>query len=283
MDPKAYRTAHETLLPAAYHSAPLRVYHSLNPHPALSPFPDAEQPEICQLQARNEIIYRQLLVQGALAVLLPTEDLQNACLRTLVCDIIADLILGQGIGEKACEGWFLHETVAKIVEVIKSRIEPKAKVEQIHHDTTSHLEKFGLLSQKGEDSSPHLSKNNQSLIWALFWQVLQYIYLFFLLARFIVVGLLRARSQQSRWQSSRSVPPSPIAKKSSSPSTPQSWSTLPSPPQRPILEYRLFSLISTLLDMSTRMPWLVGLLSLCKHAMLTGSGRVGATDSLLDR
>ena len=262
----------------------MRIYHSLNPHPALSPFPDAEQTEACHSQARNETVYRQLLVQGALAVLLPTEDLQNTCLRTLVSDIIADLILGQGICGKACEGWFLHETIIKIVGVVKSRIEPKAKGEEIEHDTGSRLEKFGLLSPKDGAPAPHLSDNDQSLALALFWRVLQYAYLFFLLARFVVVGLFRARSLPSRSHSSQSTPSSPIAKRGGRPPTPsQSWSTLPSPQKRPILEYRLFALLSTLLDLSTRMPWLTGLLSLCKHGILTGSGRLGAEDSLLEK
>jgi PXA domain len=217
-------------------------------------------------------------------VLLPTEDLQNTCLRTLVSDIIADLILGQAISGKACEGWFLHEIVIKVVEVIKSRIEPKAKGKEIEHDTRSRLDKFGLLSTKANDSPPHSSERHQSRIAEVFWRVLQYAYLTFLLARFLVVGLFRARSLPSRSHSSKSAPPSPIAKKRPSPSTPsQSWSTLPSPPQRPILEYRLLALFSTLLDVSTRMPWLKGLLSICNHGVLTGFGQLGATDSLLDK
>jgi hypothetical protein len=229
-------------------------------------------------------VYRQLLVQGALAVLLPTEDLQNSCLRTLVSDIVADVILGQSISGKVCEGWFLHETCIKIVEMIMSRIEPKAKGEKIEHDTRSRLEKYGLLSTTDGESPPHLSDNNQSLILALFWRVLQYAYLFFLFVRFVVLGLFRARSLPSRGHSLQSSPPSPIAKIGGTPSTPsKSWSTSPAPPQRPILEYRLFSLISTLLDLSTRMPWLTGLLSLSKYGILTGTGRVRAADNLLEK
>jgi hypothetical protein len=178
----------------------------------------------------------------------------------------------------------LHETVVKVVEVIKSRIEPKAKGEEIERDTRSRLEKFGLLSAKDEDLRPHSPSNNQSLISALFWRLLQYAYLSFLLVRFIVTGLFRARSLPSRSYSSKLFPPSPIAKKASRPTTPsQSWSTLPPPPQRPILEYRVFALVSTLLDLSTRMPWLTGLISLCKHGATSGPGRLGATDSPLDK
>jgi hypothetical protein len=282
--PIAYRTAHDTFPSLAYHSSPMRIYHSLNPHPALSPLPDPEHPEAFHCQAQNETVYRQLLVQGALAVLLPTEDVLNAALRTLVSDIIADLTLGQAISAKACEGWFLHEACIKIVEVIKSRIEPNAQGKEIEHDTRSRLDKFGLLSPNVGDTSSHLSDHDQSLILALFWRMLQHAYLIFLLIRFVVVGLFRARSLPSRGNSLLSTPPSPIAKRGGDPPTPsQSWSALPSPPLRPVLDYRLFALLATLLDLSNCMPWLTGLLSLCKHGLLTGSGRLGATDSLLEK
>lgn len=250
----------------------------------MSPFTETEETDAVRFQARNETIYRQLLVQGALAVLLPTEDLRNTCLRTLVSDIIADLILGQGISGKACEGWFLHETVVKIVDVIKFRINPKARGEDIEHDTRGRLEKFGLLSPKERDPTPHLSSEDQSWVLAWFWRVLQYVYLFILFTRFVVVGLFRARSLPSRSHASRSNIPSPIAKRGGGPWTPsQSWSNLPSPLRRPILDYRSFSLLSALLRLSTRMPWLVGLLSLCRHGILIGSGRLGQTDGVLER
>ena len=71
-------------------------------------------------QARNEAMYRQLLVQGALAALLPTEDLENACLRTLVADVIADTILEKSIGGKVSESWFLWSMVSKAVAAHQS-------------------------------------------------------------------------------------------------------------------------------------------------------------------
>lgn len=252
----------------------------------MSPCVDAEETETGHLQAQNEAIYRQLLVQGALAVLLPTEDLQNACLRTLVSDIIADLILGQGISSKACEGWFLQETVTRMIGAVRSHVKPQAKAKgmNIEHGTRSRLEKFGLLSPKDGESTHHLSDNSQSLVLALFWRILQYAYLLFLFARFVVAGLLRARSLPSWSRASKSHPPLPIARKEGGPMRPsQSRSTLPSSPQRPILDYRFFTLLSTLLDLATRMPWLIGLLSLCKHGILIGSGRLGAADSILEK
>jgi hypothetical protein len=276
----AYRTASETVPPSTYNNAPLRIYHSLNPHPALSPYPDPEQVGSSELQARNERVYRQLLVQGALAVLLPTEDLQNACLRTLVSDIIADLILGQGISDKACEGWFLHETCIKIVQMIKSRIEPRVK----SNIPTSRSDRSGLSAIKGADVAAHLPDRSQSRILTLFWRLLHGVYLAFVFVRFVIVSLSGARTLPSRLHSSQSIPLSPLVKDTSIPPTPlEPWSTQQDPSPQPILNYRVFTLISTLFGLSSRMPWLTGLLSWCKFNILTGPGRLGVTDSILDK
>ncbi|KAI9864950.1 MAG: hypothetical protein M1830_006072, partial [Pleopsidium flavum] len=96
----AYRTAHEPLQRPPLRPDPRQVYHTLCPHPALSPIPDAEMPSTVNELQQNEAAYCQLLVQGVLAVLLPPEDLENACLRTLVTDILGELILRNGIGGK---------------------------------------------------------------------------------------------------------------------------------------------------------------------------------------
>lgn len=53
--------------------------------------------------------------------------------------------------------------------------------------------------------------------------------------------------------------------------------------KRPILDYRLSSMVSQLLGISQRMPWLSGLLALSQHLILAGPGRLGDTDGVLDR
>ena len=217
-------------------------------------------------------------------MLLPTEDLQNLPLRTIVSDIIADLILGQAIGGKVCKPWFLHETIIRIVQVIRSKIEPKATGKEIEDAARSRLDKFGLLPSKEEASMIHSPQHHQSHVWALFWRLLQAAFLLFVSARFIVAGLFRARSLPSRSHSFKSTPPSPIAYKvANASSLSQSWSGPPSIQFRPILNYRVLSMVSTLLDLSTRMPWLTGLLSLGKHGLLTGAGGLGSADSVLDK
>jgi hypothetical protein len=257
------------------------VYHALNPHPALSPIPNLDDPEACAEQSTNETLYFQLLVQGVLAVLLPTEDLDNDCLRTLVGDGIADLILGQGVSAKACEGWFVHDAITKVAELTRARLEPKANGEEIEVEARSRLELFGLLSSKDEKEKLHSSAHHQSVLSALFWRILQYAYLLSLFVRFVVSGLSQARYLPLRTRFGLS--PDHVTKPVIASNSPSLSSATTSPALRPIVEYRVFTLISTVLDLSTRMPWLVGAFSMCQYLTTSGPGQFGRTNSLLDK
>ena len=248
------------------------LYHSLKPHPALSPVPDPTTPPTVTEQQDHEAEYRQLLVQGALAVLLPTDDLENACLRTMVADVIAESILGNAIGGKLCEGWFIWTSLTKLLEGIKARIAPKTTGEEIEVDTRSRLEKFGLLAEKSTDERPS-KESGRSTSPSLFWRVLQYGYLMFIAIRFVITGLIAA--------SSRPVRSSSITKLSGTAELPLTETNVA--PPRPILGFRLLSLISTVLDISVRMPWLSGSLALLQHHLIHGSFQVGATDAILDQ
>jgi hypothetical protein len=253
------------------------VYHALNPHPALPSIFDTDDHKIQVKHFEKEIVYRQLLVQGALAVLLPTEDLENACLRTFVGDVFADLILGQGVASKACQAWFLHDACIKVAQLIHARIEPKATGTEIEVQTRSRLDKYGLLSKEGTESQT-LATKDQSRWSALFWHLVQYAYMFALFVRFVVRGIAQARhlpprSRQTLWD----------ATSHESRSRPMP-TTLNLPLEcRPVIEYRIFRLASLVFDLSTRMPWLAGTFALFQHLALMGPGRLGSTDSVFDR
>ena len=248
------------------------MYHTLDPHPALSPVPDLSLAETITEQRDNETAYRQLLVQGALAVLLPTEDLENACLRTLVADVIGEMILGNGVGGKACEGWVIWEGITNVVENVKARLEPKATGVEVEADTRSRLEKFGLLEEKSDRVKQESHPRRRSTTAKVFWRILQYGYLMFIALRFVVLGLVAASSQASR---SSGVAPSSM-------SLPSKFSDTQAH-RRPIISFKIFSLISCLLDLSSRMPWLAGSLSLIQHEITAGPGKVGDTDGMVDR
>ncbi|KAL8983978.1 MAG: hypothetical protein Q9177_004825 [Variospora cf. flavescens] len=240
---------------------------------ALSPVPDSSRDTE---QSRHEADYRQLMAQGALAVMLPTEDLDNTCLRTLVADVIAETILGRSIGGRVSEGWFIWAVMIKAMEAVKAQVDPRATGEEIEVDTRSRLEKFGLLSERGEDTRPSVD-GRRSAFLEVFWRFLQYGYLTILTVQFVVIGLLTATSEprRSTW-SARVTADSPVANPIEAPAT----------VLRPLLESRIFSMLSTLLDLSYRMPWLSGSLALLQQHLVASPSvvlRVGAVDGLLDQ
>ena len=248
------------------------IYHDLSPHPALSPVPDPAVPSTATEQHEHEAEYRQLLVQGALAVLLPTEDLENACLRTLVADVIADSILGNSIGGKVCEGWFIWAGITKLIDVVKERIEPKATGEEIEVDTRSRLEKFGLLSEKSE--SRKMSKNDRRTTFSsAFWRILQYGFMTFMTIRFVILGFITASSKPMRstwtWKTAGSSEPWPMDERREAP--------------RPMLSFKILSITPVLLDLRSRMPWLSGSLALLQHQLIHGPLGLAATDGILDQ
>ncbi|KAL8635375.1 MAG: hypothetical protein Q9228_007125 [Teloschistes exilis] len=279
-----YRISHSTTVLQQEHRNPRSIYHALAPHKALSPVPDPSSEDSISRQSKNESDYRQLLVQGTLAVLLPTEDLENVCLRTLVADVFAETILGNSIGGKVCESWFIWTSITKLVEAVKASVSPRATGEEMEVDTRSRLEKFGLLSERGQHDTRPSRDGQRSAFSEVFWRVAQYGYLMMISVRFVIIGLVaswsepRRSSSSSSWQATAVATDSPMVKSLQAPGHAAIL--------RPMLDFKIFSLISTILDLSFRMPWLSGWAALL-HQHLTRSAisllRVGAVDGLLDQ
>ena len=235
--------------------------------------PDPSVPSTVTEQSEHEAQYRQLLVQSALAILLPTEDLENACLRTLVADVVAEAILGNAIGSKLSEGYFIWGCVIKTVEMVKARMTSKTTGKEVEVDTRGRLERYGLLSERGDEAMRPRSDGQRWTFSTLFWRLLQYTYLIIMAVRFLVQGLLAASSQPRRSSAmSSTIAPSPIAK---------SFQVRTRP--RPLVNYKIFSFISSILDLPLRAPWLSGSLSLLQHHLVSGPLGVGATDGMIDQ
>ncbi|KAL8996258.1 MAG: hypothetical protein Q9169_004189 [Polycauliona sp. 2 TL-2023] len=273
----AYRISHGSGRKCHSFDSSRAVYHELNPHPAMSPVPNPLSETLVAQQLKNEADYRQLLVQGALAVLLPTEDLENACLRTLVADVIAETILSKSIGGRVCESWFVWTSITKLVEQVKALSKPRTTGTEIEVDTRSRLEKYGLLSERGSDMRP-ATDGRRSTLSEIFWRVLQYGYLTVISIQFVVVGLFTASSEprRSSW-SKKTVVDAPTMVQ-----TPVAAAVT----LRPLLDSKIFSLVSTVLDLTFRMPWLRGSLALMQHHLIQSPLsllRVGAMDRILDQ
>lgn len=269
------RLAKEQSANSAFSPSLRDVYHTLSPHPGLSPVPDLSNARAVEQQLENETVYRQMLVQSMLAVLLPTEDLENPCLRTLVGDIFADLILGNEISGKICEGWFLWESVTKLLEVVGQSANREGNTTDAVLRQQSQLQKFGLLSPREDFQGSGLSQKIQLRVPDWVWTILQLVYLAYVTLHFIVMGLFRVASTPLRSSPVSSASPIDEAKETT---TFGKIST-----QRPVLRYRVFGMVSHLLDVPRRMPWLGGLLALLQYQIVAGPGRLGATGSVLDR
>ena len=268
----AFRTSHHISYPPSITVDPRVVYHTLVPHPAFSPPPDVQAAGPHEEQSPNEEAYRQLLVQGALAVLLPTEDLGNACVRTLVADVIGEMILGNGIGGKACEGWVIWDGITKLVASVHARVERGAPDEDVAMDPRSRLEKFGLLPDTNGSRREEVRKSRWTAVSDAVWRILQYGYVVFLAMRFTILVAVAASSRPRRPLTSsahgRDEGARTVAALRSS---------------RPLVRFRIFSLISVLLDLSRRSPWLVGWLCLGQHYLVRRPLRLGADGGLVDR
>ncbi|PYI28743.1 hypothetical protein BP00DRAFT_449013 [Aspergillus indologenus CBS 114.80] len=250
------------------------IYHSLNPHPGLSPVPSPSDAQSMTRQQQAESIYRQLLVQGALAILLPTEDLENVCLRTLLCDIMADLILGNGVAGKLSDGCFILESITKLVDNA-GRDSLKEDAITAQSRQRSRLHEYGLISSREEllKGSSHPQTPVRIPDWA--WQLLQFGYTVYVALHFIIVGLFRVSSTNPAPSSRTST--SPISKAT------ETNGMCTSSRKRPVLKYRLYGMLAQLLDVPRRMPWLGGCLALVQHLILAGPGRLGDTGSVLNR
>ena len=201
-------------------------------------------------------------------------------------DILSDLVLGQALAQKLCQPWFLHGTVSKVVEIMTSRpVHPADDQKILQPDgRQSRLEKFGLLSADTSVRESYSSDQHQSSLSAWFWRLLQYAFIAYQSARFILVGLAHAhrlpqRSRHHHLDGSTASPSSPKPPVSSSRHSTDPDARSP----RAVINYRLFSCMSAMLDLTIRMPWLASSLAFCQHILGTGPGRYGVANSTLDK
>ncbi|EZF30020.1 hypothetical protein H101_06330 [Trichophyton interdigitale H6] len=274
----AYRTARESSARAEDSSRRLRVvYHTLHPHPALSPAPGPGDEDGAK-QREAEKIYRQLLAHGAMAVLLPTEDLQNVCLRTLVGDILADLLLGGAVSGKVSEGWFIWDAISKTL----ASLNQKSQSDGVEHDHSGNLEKGDPEPDQERSSNfgSYSTQRSQSVLLSTLFNLMQYCYIAYVASRFVALGLFRVSSSSpsTTATSSPAYASNSINSKEATPSRSKGNIV-----RLPVLGYRIFSVISQLLDIPGRMPWLGGILALVHHLLLTGPGKIGTADGVIDR
>jgi hypothetical protein len=247
----AYRAAHTCQPQAPIQADARQVYHSLCPLPSMSPVP--QSPQTAAEQADNETAYRQLLIRGVLAVLLPTEDLDNDCLAALVGQIFSELILGSVVARKASEPWLIWEGLIVLCRLVREKTTamPASLTPTVHPSRPSKL-RHG---------------------W---WAIVQVCFTVLASIKLLAAALSLGRSLPSR---------RPSAGESTSKSARgvEIGDNFSRPALVPVVAFRLWPTLSSLFEMDLRMPWVCGTLSWLQWVAVTGPGRVAGVDGVVDR
>ncbi|OLN93932.1 PXA domain protein 1 [Colletotrichum chlorophyti] len=268
----AYRAAHDPVVRPPSEIAPREVYHSLCPLAPLSPIPRSEEPQSVERQQENEVAYRQLLVQSVLAVLLPTEDLENDCLTSLVGQIFSELIIGNVLINRLSQPWLIYECLIILIRVLGRR-----QADLIEEGVAEAL-------QAEPASASSKPAHSSWSIQGAFWSLMQWSFLAVTTIRVLITTLAMSPSLPSRSvkgpnekhevtdQVSNSKTPNPVASSNDT-----------RPAKTPVVAFKLWTCISDLIEMDTRMPWLTGLLSMLQFGAMEGPGRVAGLNGSLDR
>lgn len=241
--------------------------------PALAPLPRDVDRGSAYHQEKNESAYRQLLVQGVLTLLLPTEDLENECLTSLFSQILSELVLGKSIAAKASEPWLIWEGITKLAEVLKSYISgsnPEAFVKR-PTSNASHSAPNQVASRQKIYIRIHKSLEKMFLL------LLHYSFLIFITVRHFINTCVASRALPYRSRSSFSVLDCHKSHSEQNSQLPQLSL------KKPILTMKFWTCCAKLLDLETRMPWVKASLSMLQWAALTGPGKVGMTDGMIDK
>ena len=209
-------------------------------------------------------------MRGVLAVLLPTEDLENECLTALVGQIISELIIGGVIARKASEPWLIWEGLTILSRVIRQKV-------------TAEPAEASDSRVPGRKLSTSYQRPGFS-IHRLFGILLQMAFAAFSLMRFMVATITTSRSLPSRRRSAVHRDKSTHHKGDEEPMDAfLAGNTTSEPTKVPVVAFRLWPAVSNLIEMDARMPWLCGALSMLQWIAMTGPGQVAGLDGVLDR
>ncbi|KAH9900354.1 PXA domain-containing protein [Xylariomycetidae sp. FL2044] len=273
---RVYRTAKSSAVRPPVETNPREIYHALCPMPALSPVPQPGDSKSFQLQADNEAAYRQLLVQGVLTVLLPTEDLENACLTSLVGQLFSELIIGNLVANKVSEPWMIWEILIMVTRLLRKKgpsqdSRPQSNTSSMGRDEPNH--------ESQADKGTHLGPVG------VFWSAIHWGFITFNLIRFVINTVILSWSLPQRTTPILVRPVDPVltSAKEDSSGLPAAASVSCAPAQVPVVDFKLWSCIKTLLELDVRMPWVSGAFSLLQWGAKRGPGKVAGFDGIVDR
>ena len=281
MHSPAIRIASQTTQSTTLSGANRIIYHALRPHHALTPIPIT--PNELADQQENESAWCQMVVNRALALLLPYDEHQNPCLHVLVSEILSEMIFHNGICGKACENWLIWEGVTKVIYVLRPDLVPIAQ--PADQAPVNRLKQFGLVSNEEDVTQSKSGGRRFDALSQGFWALMQSLWLAWVIMRSAVVLLMQASSLPTRSTHSQYSKLDNIVDDSSSLDLhPAERLRVSSASQNiPILGMALWTCLSKLARLQERMPWLTGTFSLMQWFLLHGPGQLCCTNSRFDR
>lgn len=269
--PSARRASRHAISRPPTEVDPREVYHSLCPFPYMSPVPKEDDPDTVAAQKENETAYRSLLVEGVLAILLPTEDLENPCLTTLVNQILAETIIGNIIANKASQPWLIYEGLSILARNAQRKKRQKGRSETAHRRSRS------------EPTVQPAALPPSNRIYGLLFSLLHWAFLAYAFIRLLVTTLASASSFPPRAPlpsdhlTSGDGPSDDAGPRDGSPVSPGA------PAKAPVADFRIWACAASLIDLRARMPWLGGAISMMQLGLLEGPGRIAGLDGVVDR
>ncbi|KAI1378254.1 PXA domain-containing protein [Hypoxylon crocopeplum] len=276
---RAYRIAKSSVARPPVEANPREIYHSLWPLPALSPVPKSEHSSV-QAQADNESTYRQLLVQGVLALLLPTEDLENECLTALVGQLFSELIIGNLIVNKLSEPWLIWEGLIILTRVVRARSKSEASGPGIMKSNLS----LKAVSSTAPPPPPPASTHS-FYIQQTFWSMIQWGFAIVNTIRLIISTLMLSKALPPRSTPAfiRQVDPTSHGTEEKSYDPPTTLEARSQPVRVPVADFKIWSCVGNLLEIDARMPWMSGALSMVQWGALRGPGSLAGFNGMVDR
>ncbi|PWW73398.1 hypothetical protein C7212DRAFT_285582 [Tuber magnatum] len=251
--------------PVSPHLTVREIFHNFQPHSALSSSPDSEK------------LYLKLVSSGILAVLLPTEDLESDCERSLVREVLSGMVFWNVV-DNLSEPHIIHEMITNALELLRAPMSPpdapgpppenERKPPMTHtRRKRSYSEKIPPIPPRYERNGtakekPHVSEipaspANYKLI------CIPPAIDSLLTVTFKVLSLLR--TYLSSFITNLHSPPPP-----------------PPRPKKPLLRMSLFRLIPSYLHLPTLQPWTLNSLLFFTKPLTSRSTRLGLTlDNLL--
>lgn len=202
-------------------------------------------------------------MEGVLSILLPTEDLENPCLTGLVSQILSELIIGNLFINKASQPWLLLESICIVSRVLG---EKKTQAKQ------------RIVSRSHQQNTPASQNTTTWSIQGILFTMFQLGILIFSSIQVLIKTIVMSSSLPSRF-TTHIVSKVGVGSVSSD----DEATDVTSDDKVAVLDFKLWTCIGNLIDLSSRMPWLSGFLSLLQHQAIHGPGRVAQLDTRIDR